>query len=188
MPAAALRQFGIAARLAFAALLLASLPSPAAAPAAEHHLKAVYLFNFAQFVEWPAHAFASPDAPFVIGILGRDPVGRTIEDVVRGESVNGRGFEVRHFGDAGGLGPCHVLFIGRDMVSSLEQALAALRGRSVLTVTDIEGAEQRGAVIALFNDSNRIRMRINVAAAKANELSISSKLLRPAEIIGAEAR
>jgi hypothetical protein len=71
------------------------------------------------------------------------------------------------------------------MAAGLEQAMDAIRGRSVLTVTDIEGAEHRGAVIALFNDSNRIRMRINVAAAKANDLVISSKLLRPAEVVGA---
>lgn len=188
MAAAISRHFAILARLAFAALLLAVPQAPAAAPAAEHQIKAVYLFNFAQFVEWPQHAFASPDAPFVIGILGRDPVGRTLEDVVRGESVNGHRFEVRHFAEAGKAGACHVLFIGRDMVAGLEQTLATLRGSNVLTVTDIDGAEQRGAVIALFNDSNRIRMRINVAAAKANDLVISSKLLRPAEVVGAEAK
>ncbi len=34
--------------------------------------------------------------------------------------------------------------------------------------------------------SNRIRMRINLAAAKAKQLVISSKLLRPAEVVGAE--
>ena len=56
----------------------------------------------------------------------------------------------------------------------------------MLTVTDIDGAEHRGAVIALFNENNRIRMRINLAAAKASNLVISSKLLRPAEIVGAE--
>ena len=59
-----------------------------------------------------------------------------------------------------------------------------MRGRSVLTVTDIEGAERHGAIIVLFNENNRIRMRINLAAAKASQLVISSKLLRPAEVVG----
>jgi hypothetical protein len=184
MRAAAIRQVGIAARVAFAALLLTCPPAIPAPPAAEHQVKAVYLFNFAQFVEWPRQAFESPDSPFVIGILGKDPVGGTLEQVVRGESLNGRRFEVRYFAGPRELGPCHVLFIGRDMASGLGQALAALRGRSVLTVTDIEGAEKRGAIIVLYSDNNRIRMRINLAAAKAHQLVISSKLLRPAEIVG----
>jgi hypothetical protein len=184
MRAAAIRTVGIVARLAIAALWLTCAPATPAPPAAEHQVKAVYLFNFAQFVEWPKQSFESPEAPFVIGILGKDAVGGTLEEVVRGESLNGRRFEVRQFAEPDKVGPCHVLFIGRDMAAGLEQALATLRGRSVLTVTDIEGAEQLGAVITLFKDSKRIRMRINVAAARANELVISSKLLRPAEIVG----
>jgi hypothetical protein len=40
-------------------------------------------------------------------------------------------------------------------------------------------------MIQLVNENNRIRLRIDVAAAKAGNLTISSKLLRPAEIVGA---
>jgi len=156
-----------------------------APPATEQQLKAVYLFNFGQFVEWPAQAFESADAPLVIGILGEDPVGDTLEAVVQGESLQGRRLMVRRFTAPAEVGPCHILFIGRSEAASLDATLAAIRGRSVLSVTDIDGAEQRGAIIVLFNESNRIRMRINVAAAKAGNLVISSKLLRPAEIVGA---
>ena len=56
----------------------------------------------------------------------------------------------------------------------------------MLTVTDIAGAEHQGAIIVLFNENNRVRMRINVAAARASNLVISSKLLRPAEIVGSD--
>ena len=72
----------------------------------------------------------------------------------------------------------------RSEAGRLDQTLKAMKGRSVLTVTDITGAERRGAIIVLVNDNNRIRMRINVAAAKASNLVISSKLLRPAEVVG----
>ena len=168
-----------------AGLLLWCTLAWAAPPAAEHQLKAVYLFNFGQFVEWPAQAFDSPDAPLVIGILGADPVGDSLETVVEGESLQGRRIEVRRFAKPADVGPSHILYIGSDEAGRLDATLAATRGRSVLTVTDIEGAEQQGAVIVLFNESNRIRMRINVAAAKAGNLVISSKLLRPAQIVEA---
>jgi hypothetical protein len=94
---------------------------------------------------------------------------------------------VRRLQDATEVEGCQILFLGRDQAPTLEQTLRGLRGRNLLTVTDIEGAEHQGAVISLFNQQNRIRMRINLAAAKANNLVISSKLLRPAEIVGQEA-
>src|SRR5690242_10742668 len=65
----------------------AAQPSP---PTAEYQLKAVFLFNFAQFVEWPARAFAAPHAPLVIGVLGADPFGSYLDELVAGEKVGER--------------------------------------------------------------------------------------------------
>jgi hypothetical protein len=155
-----------------------------APPAAEYQVKAAYLFNFGQFVEWPQQAYDSPSAPFVIGIVGEDPFGQTLDEVVAGESLGGHPLVVRRFRHPEDISACNILFIGRSETARLEQTLKLLQGRSVLTVTDITGAERRGAIIVLVNDNNRIRMRINVAAAKASNLVISSKLLRPAEIVG----
>jgi hypothetical protein len=173
-------------RAILTALLLASAVCWPATGPSEYQVKAVFLFNFGQFVEWPAHAYDTPQAPFVIGILGEDPFGGTLDEVVRGESVGSRSLVVRRFGNPREISDCNILFVGRNESARLAEALDAVRGRSVLTVTDIEGADSRGAIIVLFNENNRIRMRINLAAAKASELVISSKLLRPAVVIGAE--
>src|SRR2546430_3260611 len=56
-----------------ALLLIAGGLLGAAAPVSEYQLKAVFLFNFAQFVEWPPAALPGDSAPFVIGVLGKDP-------------------------------------------------------------------------------------------------------------------
>ena len=168
------------------ALVFASTLCFSAAPPGEYQVKAVFLFNFGQFVEWPAKAYESPQAPFVIGVLGEDPFGRTLDQVISGETVGTRSLVVRRFSNAADIGNCHILFIGRGESARLREALEAVQGRSVLTVTDAEGAERDGAVIVLFNENNRIRMRINLAAARANQLVISSKLLRPAVVVGTE--
>jgi len=179
---AALRRWlPLVACFAFASLSAGALPAP---PTAEYQVKAAYLFNFGQFVEWPLQAYDSPTAPFVIGVVGDDPFGKTLDEVVAGESLGGHPLVVRRFRNPEDISACNILFIGRSEAGRLEETLKALKGRSVLTVTDIAGAERRGAIIVLVNDNNRIRMRINVAAAKASNLVISSKLLRPAEVVG----
>lgn len=155
-----------------------------AAPFSEQQVKAVYLFNFGQFVEWPASAYPTETAPFVIGVVGDDPLGDVLEAVVRGESHDSRPIEVRRRSSAEQLGNCNILFVGRAEADQLTEAVAAVRGRGVLTVTDVADGERNGAMIVLVTEKNRVRMRINPAAAKANGLTISSKLLRPAEIVG----
>jgi hypothetical protein len=171
--------------VAWLAAMLCSAPVAAAVPAGEYQVKAAYLFNFSQFVEWPPAAFESPNAPFVIGIVGEDPFEGVLESVVRGESLEGHPLQVRRFAGAADIADCNIVFVARGQAALLDETLQALRGRHVLTVTDAPGAEHRGAMIVLFTDNKRVRMRINLAAARASQLVISSKLLRPAEVINA---
>jgi hypothetical protein len=173
-------------RAVCAAMLLLADPGRAAAPADEYQVKAVYLFNFGQFVEWPSRVFETSEAPFVICIFGTDPFGGSVDQVVRGEKLGSRPIVVERLQGTSDIGRCNILFIGRDEADRLEEALAAVRGLSVLTVTDVDGAEHRGAIIVLYNQNNRIRMRINLPRARASDLTISSKLLRPADVIGGE--
>jgi hypothetical protein len=66
-----------------------SNPSAEAQVSREYELKAVFLYNFAQFTDWPESAFADEKAPIIIGILGADPFVRALEDTVKGETVRG---------------------------------------------------------------------------------------------------
>jgi hypothetical protein len=153
-----------------------------AQPTDEYQIKAVFLFNFAQFVEWPADAFEDARSPLVIGVLGRDPFGSHLDEVVAGETINGRPLKIQRYRHAEEIKVCHVLFISDSGDARLEQIFAQLAGRSILTVGDGESFAQRGGVIRFVMEKNKIRFRINLTAAKAGNLIISSKVLRSADV------
>jgi hypothetical protein len=152
----------------------------------EYRLKAVFLFNFAQFVEWPAEAFPDAGAPLVIGVIGDDPFGPVLDEAVKDEKIGGRPLAIRRFKPADDLTTCHILFISRSEEGHLEQIVARLQGRSILTVSDSDGSAQRGVMIRFFTENRKIRLKINLEAARAARLVLSSKLLRPAEIVTGE--
>jgi hypothetical protein len=172
-------------------LLLASLvsaftalgASPAATVAPEFQVKAVFLFNFTQFVEWPSEAFPEPNMALVIGVLGDDPFGTDLDDAVRGEKVNDRPIVVRRFSRVQDVTTCHILYISRSEAGQLDQILASLKGRSILTVGDMDDFSQLGGMIRFVMERNKVRLRININAVKSARLKISSKLLRPSEIV-----
>jgi YfiR/HmsC-like len=147
----------------------------------EYQVKAVFLFNFAQFVDWPPKAFADAQSPLIIGVLGDDPFGTYLDETVRGEKANGRPLVVQRYRRVGELKTCHVLFISRSESDHLDQILGSLRGRNILTVGESEDFALRGGMIQFIKEKNKIRMRINLEAVKAANLKISSKLLRVAE-------
>jgi hypothetical protein len=178
---------GILKTLAASMWLTASFAAGAAMEAGlptEYQLKAVFLFNFAQFVEWPAAAFAGDDAPLAICVLGQDPFGSDLDEAVRGESAMGRPLVVRRYAEAGepGVGGCHILFVAPAHTGQLDAVLAHVKGHSTLVVSD---TPQRGAVIGFVKERNRVRLRIDLAAANEAKLTISSKLLRLADVVGA---
>ena len=147
-------------------------------PAPEYQIKAVFLFNFAQFVEWPAGAFPQAATPLVIGILGEDPFNGYLDETVRGETVNSHPLVVQRFRAVEEVKACHILFISRGETQRLTQILASLKGRYILVVSD---AGQQGEMIKFFTEKNKIRLRINAEATRAAGLTISSKLLRLAD-------
>jgi hypothetical protein len=150
----------------------------------EYQVKAVFLFNFSHFVEWPPQSFTTPSEPFVIGILGNDPFGARLDEAIRGEQINQHPLLVRRFHNVADIGGCQILYIDRSETAQLGRILEALGHRNTLTVSDLEGASQRGVMIQFATENNRIRLRINVDAARSAGLTLSSKLLRAAEIVG----
>ena len=171
-------------RIFTAALLLALLAPMQAAPPSpnEYAVKAVFVYNFCRFIDWPRQAFDSPAEPFIIGIVGEDPFGALLAEAIQGEFYRGRPIQVRHFRGPGDIGTCHLLFVSQTNAADLDAILASVAGRNVLTVGETESFLDRGGMIALIAEQNRVRLRINPASLRTVNLSVSSKLLQVADI------
>jgi len=149
----------------------------------ETQLKATFLANCAKFSEWPAAAFPEKQTPLVIGILGSDPFGAVLDEAIRDEKIHDRPVILERYQKLEEVKTCHILYIGQSEAERLEAIISAFKKRPVLTVSEIEGAAFKGAIIRFVTEGNRVRLRINQRAAKAAELRLSSKLLRLAEVV-----
>ena len=160
------------------ALLLADSPGRAQAPQpSEYQLKAAFLFNFAKYIDWPAESFANEKAPFLIGILGDNPFGATLEQTVAGKKVNEHPITIQPLRAMAEGTNCHIVFISSSETKRLPEIIKGLRGPAVLTVSETEKFIEAGGIINFVQEANKIRFQINDEAAKAAKLKISSKLL-----------
>jgi len=150
----------------------------------EYEIKAVFLFKLSQFTEWPAGAFTNENSPLVIGIIGNDPFGSFLDETIRDETVRGRPLVARRCRQLEEIQSCHILYISRSEADHLDRISKALDSQPVLTVSDIDGPAARGVMIQLVSERNKIRLRIDSDKARASRLTLSSKLLRTAEVVG----
>ena len=149
----------------------------------EYLIKAGFIYNFANLVQWPANAFAQADSPIVIGILGEDPFGTVLDRVLAGKKVNGRVFLVKRLKAATDLKECHILFVSSSEMTHLAEAIHLVKGMPILTIGEIPGFAKRGGMINLFLEDNKVHFEVNVEAAKEAYLNISSRLLALARIV-----
>ena len=165
-------------------VLMSSAIAAQTGSAQEYQVKAVFLYNFTQFVGWPTTTSAEAQTPIIIGILGDDPFGSYLDDTVRGEKVGDRPLIVRRYRHLEDVDDCQILFISRSEAVHFEQIAARLKDRSILTVSDADPSGKRGGIVRFVTEKDRVKLHISVSSAKDAGLTISSKLLRVAEIDG----
>jgi hypothetical protein len=164
-------------------LLAAALQLSAQAPAFdEYQVKAAFLYNFAKFVEWPPGTFANSADPIGICIIGQNPFGSTLEDMVQGKRIGDRAFVVRRLTDTQQVKGCEILFIGAGEWKRARALLDVVKGAPVLTVGETDDFTSFGGVIAFQLEGPRVRIQIDLEAAGRAKLRISSKLLSFAAI------
>jgi hypothetical protein len=172
-------------------LLLAVLASAPGAPSAraqasppsEYQIKAAFLFNFAKFIDWPPGSFASPQAPFSICILGKDPFGRSIDDALQGKSIGEHAVIIQRVKEAGDARHCQIVFAGGSESRNVGEILERVRGANVLLVGEADGFAASGGTIQFTLEENHVRFLINIDAADRGGLKFSSKLLALAKIV-----
>jgi YfiR/HmsC-like len=173
------------------ALALAALISSAytpvvwAQPAApgEYQLKAAFLFNFAKFVDWPATTFANSQARFSVCILGTDPFGSTIDELLQGKTVEDRPVAVERSNQIATVRHCQMVFVSASEKSRVREILDGLKGTNALVVGETDGFAAAGGAIQFAIEENRVRFLINTDAADRAGLKVSSKLLSLAHVV-----
>lgn len=167
-----------AARLCLLCLSVLSVPLVVAQGAqtafSEYQVKAAFLYNFAKFVEWPPRG---ETGPVKIGILGDDPFGSYLDQVIHKKTIRNRPIETRHFRTVDNLEVCDILFISDSESKHASDVIRTLTGVPVLTVGEGRGFADQGGMIGLVIDDGKVRFDINAKAAKASGITVRSQLL-----------
>ncbi len=166
-----------------------AMPATASADApTEPEVKAVFVYNFGKFVKWPESEYSDEtrtERPFVIGVLGEDPVGDALDRLVANHVVQGRHVSVSRFASMKDYLPCDILFIASSETGDLKTILKSVQGSSTLTVSDVPHFTERGGMFGFQTENSRVRFEVNLGSAQSAGLTVSSQLLKLARnVIG----
>jgi hypothetical protein len=155
----------------------ASPAPPSSPPPAAPSSEAAYLAKLPMFVQWPSGAFDSPAAPLNICLAGVDPYGPSLDQLVSGQHVGQHPIEVKRLVKVDKNTPCQVLYLGGLKGPAVADAMSAIKGASVLTVTEAERPDDPKGAVDFHVSSGRVHIVVDQDAARRSGLVVSSKLL-----------
>jgi hypothetical protein len=151
-------------------------------------VKAVYLLNFGRFTTWPPAVTGGAVDGFTLCVLGRDPLGSTLDAVVARETIDGKRVVTKRIAKAEDVIGCRILFVGGVADQELTRVLQTVEKAGVLTVSDMPQFVERGGMIQFVLQGRKVRFIVNVPAAEQAGLMLSSELLRVAVAVQAAKR
>ena len=148
----------------------------------DHEVKAVFLYNFPNFVRWPESAFQNDEESFVYcGMNDSNPVTMTLKALIEGEKVQSRTVRFQRLQRIENMTQCQVLFLSKDRSALAHRLIEAAEDTNVLLGSDLQQFAVRGGLIELTEVDGRIRPTINIEQLEKTQLKVSSKLLRLAK-------
>jgi len=171
--------FGFYSIMLFAFFIVLPIKTMAQ-PVNVNALKAVFLFNFANFMEWPASSFNDANEPIRYCTMENLRIHKNLLKVTHNEMVKGREFRLFVVNSMSEIEKeqCHLLFIGNSSLESHSISLFALAKKNILTVGESPDFLSMGGMLNLKHENKRVKIEIGMDNVKNSQLGISSKLLR----------
>lgn len=138
-------------------------------------IKAIYIYNFTKYIEWPD---TYKEGNFVVGVLGTSiPLVNELNKMASSKTVGTQKFEIRSVTSPAECAKCHIVYILSDNSGQLSDVLGKVKGKSALIVTDKSGLATKGAAINFFIDGNKQKIELNRSNIEKYKLKVASTLV-----------
>ena len=151
--------------------------------AKEYRIKAAFLFNFSQYVEWPPEAFKDANDPLTYCTIGDDPFQGVLDESLNTKSAGKHLLRVQHLRPPENFQACQIVFIGSNEKKRVAEVLETLKQSPVLVVGESSHFVQQGGTVGFLSEDNTIRFEVNLDAAQRARLNISATLLSVAKTV-----
>lgn len=140
----------------------------------ENQIKGAYLFKITKFIRWD-----SQDSKVKLCFIGdkEDQAGETVSKTVISLAGGDNGkFNIAKNVNIKDIKSCNMLFIGTKSEPNLQDILAVLDNKPIVTISDIDSFTRRGGMFGFSNKDGNITVELNFSKAKDNHININSDL------------
>jgi len=150
----------------------------------EYEVKAVTIFNFLKYSEWPEEKYSSDRSPIEIVVIGKSPFGdawnRILDKKIGDRTIVLK--ELPEYNNSDSIRQIlqggHVVFICRSEKQHLQEILETVQGKNVLSISEQDRFLETGGMINFVMEDNKVRFEINLKRAKEERIKIDASVLK----------
>ena len=146
----------------------------------EDQYKAVFIYNFTKYIQWPNYDNMET---YKIAIIGDSEIIIPLKEIEKKRTVNNKKIKIIHFQDIHDINICHILFISASEKKRLSDILQKVKDNNILTVSDSMGFAHEGVSINFIIVDGKIKFEINNSSIDQAGLQVSSHLLKLAILV-----
>jgi hypothetical protein len=136
--------------------------------------KALFMYNFTKYIEWPA---SQRTGAFIIGVLGNSSMTVELNTIAGKQRVGSQNIVIKTFNSVNDIEDCNILYLPPSKSSLIGEVVNKITGKPILIISDKNGLAAQGACINYVMDGDKLKYEVNKGSIEKRGLTVSSALL-----------
>ena len=139
-------------------------------------IKAIYIYNFTKYIEWPENY---REGTFIIGFIGNNSaLFNELSKMALSKKVGTQSIEIRNISTIDDNTKFNIIFVLSDNSGQLTDVITKAKGKSTLMITEKPGMAQKGAAINFIVEDNKQKIEMNKANIEKYKLKVATNLVQ----------
>lgn len=136
--------------------------------------KALFMFNFAKYIEWPIQ---TSQKEFVIAVYGNDEIITELQKLAKARKINNKTIVIKIVKTPSEAPNANIFYIPPAKSSHLDQISSFFANKPTLIISEKHGACKSGAGINYIMQGGKMKYEISKSNITSHKLNVDQKLI-----------
>jgi hypothetical protein len=136
--------------------------------------KALFMYNFTKYLEWPVE---KQKGEFIIGVYGSSPIIQELTIIAQKKKVGSQPIKIRQVGTYTEMKGCNILYVPENRSAKIEEIVSNCTGKGTVLITDKEGFGKTYAGLNYVKINGKQSFEVNKTNLEKMGVKVNSVLL-----------
>ena len=135
--------------------------------------KALFIYNFTKFLQWPEN---NRSGDFVIAVYGSTSMTNALKKITKGRKVGNQSIVIKKIQVNKPISDCLILYIPKDNSKYLSTILKKTKERHILVITTKPGLVEKGSCVNFVVKGGKLNFEMSLSNIESQGIKVRKSL------------